>query len=128
MYAFLPTITPQTKVMRIHDAEDRRLLYRGWSRLLLHAAKISAVTADRATAKANVASATVSKTQREKMDPSSTEVATATSVSGRASRQSSRASEEAMELKGRLEEAEPNWQGGANRRLGRLVRTLSCCL
>lgn len=62
------------------------------------------------------------------MGPSGTEVATATSVSDRASRQASRASEEAVELQARPEEAERNQQGSVNRPFSRLVRILSCCL
>lgn len=113
----------QTKVTRIRDAENRRLRYRGWSRLLLHAATISAVEAVRATAPDSVASAAVGKEQRESMGSLGTDVATVTSMSDRTSRQASRASREAVRLQARPEEAKRDRQGNASRRLGRLVRT-----
>lgn len=123
----------QIKVARVHRDNTRSLLVRGWSRLCLNAASLSAAkkASDfaRIAAQASVAMATASEGAPDvfKPGPASAELTTTTSESERAMPQMAEVFAEMVELRAKAKTAQRILRDSRNRVFNRLVRA-SCAV
>lgn len=132
-----PSTSIRFQVVRIHETENKRLLFRGWKRFCLHDASVSAAEAasasatatasgSRTTATQYVASATaVANTNTYLKDAGSANIqgVTAMPASEQALRQATEVPGEGVGLVARAERAESVLRDSRSRIICRLVRT-----